>query len=61
MGEDGARGLLAICKASGITLAQDEATSVVWGMPRAAVEMGATTMQLPLSAIAHELLQMTAT
>lgn len=61
MGEDGARGLLAISKARGVTLAQDEATSVVWGMPRAAVELGATTVQLPLSTIANELLQMTRT
>jgi two-component system chemotaxis response regulator CheB len=59
MGEDGARGLLAIHKASGVTLAQDEETSVVWGMPRAAVEMGATTVQLPLASIAGELMQMT--
>lgn len=58
MGEDGARGLLAIHNASGVTLAQDEETSVVWGMPRAALDMGATTVQLPLGAIARELLQM---
>jgi len=60
MGDDGARGLLAIHEANGTTLAQDEESSVVYGMPRAAVEMGATLVQLPLAAIAHELLQMTA-
>ena len=59
MGEDGARGLLAIRRANGVTIAQDEETSVVYGMPRAAFEMGAASAQLPLSAIAHELLQMT--
>jgi two-component system chemotaxis response regulator CheB len=60
MGDDGARGLLAIYEARGVTLVQDEESSVVYGMPRAAVEIGATAAQLPLSAIAHELLQMTA-
>jgi two-component system chemotaxis response regulator CheB len=58
MGDDGALGLLAIRVANGVTLAQDEESSVVYGMPRAAVEMGATTAQLPLSAIAKELLHM---
>jgi two-component system chemotaxis response regulator CheB len=59
MGDDGARGLLAIHEAKGVTLAQDEESSVVYGMPRAAVELGATTVQLPLSAIANELIHMT--
>jgi two-component system chemotaxis response regulator CheB len=59
MGDDGARGLLAIRHANGVTLAQDEDSSVVYGMPRAAVEMGATNVQLPLSAIAGELIHMT--
>jgi two-component system chemotaxis response regulator CheB len=60
MGDDGARGLLAMRRANGVTMAQDEETCVVYGMPRAAVEMGATSAQLPLSNIAHELLLMTA-
>jgi two-component system chemotaxis response regulator CheB len=59
MGDDGARGLLAIHQAGGVTMAQDEESSVVYGMPRAAVEMGATTVQLPLSGIASQLLSMT--
>jgi two-component system, chemotaxis family, protein-glutamate methylesterase/glutaminase len=49
MGEDGAAGLLAIRSAGGHTLAQDEASSVVYGMPRAAVEKGAVEKVLSLS------------
>ena len=51
MGEDGARGLLDIKKAGGVTFAQDEATSVVFGMPRVAIEMKGTDRGVPLSAI----------
>ncbi|XXF76856.1 chemotaxis protein CheB [Myxococcaceae bacterium GXIMD 01537] len=51
MGEDGARGLLAIRNVGGVTFAQDEATSVVFGMPRAALEMRAADHGVPLSAI----------
>ena len=48
MGEDGAAGMKAIHDAGGITLAQDEASSVVYGMPRAAAELGAVDQVLPL-------------
>jgi two-component system chemotaxis response regulator CheB len=48
MGEDGARGLLSIKDEGGQTFAQDEATSVVYGMPRAAVALGAALQVLPL-------------
>ncbi|WP_430419963.1 protein-glutamate methylesterase/protein-glutamine glutaminase [Phenylobacterium sp.] len=48
MGRDGANGLLAIRQAGGRTLGQDEATCVVYGMPRAAYELGAVERQLPL-------------
>lgn len=51
MGRDGADGLLAIRRAGGHTIAQDEATSVVYGMPRAAAEIGAAGSILPLDAI----------
>jgi two-component system chemotaxis response regulator CheB len=51
MGRDGASGLLAIRRACGATLAQDEATSVVYGMPREAVLLGAAEQVLPIGAI----------
>ncbi len=52
MGRDGAIGLLALRRAGWLTIAQDEATSVVYGMPRAAAEAKAAQMILPLPAIA---------
>ena len=60
MGEDGAAGLLALRQAGGHTIAQDEATSAVYGMPRAAYLAGAVTSVLPLNAIAPEILQIAA-
>ena len=51
MGRDGAMGLRDIRGAGGITIAQDEATSVVWGMPREAVLLDAAEHVLPLSEI----------
>jgi two-component system, chemotaxis family, protein-glutamate methylesterase/glutaminase len=56
MGDDGARGLLELRQAGAATLVQDEASSVVWGMPGAAVRMGAAQEQLPLDMIAERLL-----
>lgn len=55
MGEDGAAGLAAMRALGATTLAQDEATSVVYGMPRAAVATGAAAQVLPLTAIGSEL------
>ncbi len=52
MGEDGATGLLSMLQAGCATVAQDEATCVVYGMPRAAVERGAAQKVLPLDHIA---------
>ncbi len=51
MGQDGARGLLAVRAAGGATLAQDEASSVVYGMPREAALLNAAQQILPLSDI----------
>jgi two-component system chemotaxis response regulator CheB len=53
MGSDGARGLEAIHRAGGATLAQDEGSSIVFGMPRAAIEAGAVTEVLPLHDMAR--------
>ena len=52
MGRDGGAGLLEIRRAGGPTIAQDEATSVVYGMPREAVLLGAAERVLPLGEIA---------
>ncbi|HEX9707631.1 MAG TPA: chemotaxis protein CheB, partial [Steroidobacteraceae bacterium] len=51
MGRDGAAGLLAIRAAGGVTIAQDEATSVVYGMPREAALIGAAQRILPIGDI----------
>jgi two-component system chemotaxis response regulator CheB len=56
MGDDGARGLLELRKAGAMTICQDEATSVVWGMPGAAVKLGAAVLVLPLEEIASRAL-----
>jgi two-component system chemotaxis response regulator CheB len=60
MGRDGAAGLLEIRKAGGMTIAQDEATSVVFGMPHEAARLGAAARVLPLTAIAPSLLSLVA-
>jgi len=52
MGDDGARGLLTIHQHAGQTIAQDEASSAVFGMPQAAYRIGAVTELLPLDRIA---------
>ena len=53
MGDDGARGLLQMRRAGAVTFAQDEGSSVVFGMPRAAIEMGAVDRVLPLGSLAE--------
>ena len=55
MGRDGAAGLLAMREAGAFTIAQDEASCVVYGMPKAAAEIGAAQRVLPLSQIAAEI------
>jgi two-component system chemotaxis response regulator CheB len=52
MGDDGARGLLEMYQAGALTLGQDEASCVVYGMPKEAMRMGAVMHQLPLQDIA---------
>ncbi|HLI48954.1 MAG TPA: chemotaxis response regulator protein-glutamate methylesterase [Chthonomonas sp.] len=58
MGEDGARGLYQLRQAGAFTIAQDEATSVVFGMPRAAIALGAAEFVLPLPRIAREIIRL---
>jgi two-component system, chemotaxis family, protein-glutamate methylesterase/glutaminase len=57
MGDDGADGLLEMKQAQALTIAQDEATSVVFGMPREAILRGAVDEILPLSRIAAAILR----
>ena len=57
MGDDGARGLLAMRSAGSTTVAQDEATCVVFGMPREAIALGAAAFVDPLPHIATRVLQ----
>ncbi len=57
MGADGVEGLLALRKAGGLTLAQDEASSVVHGMPRVALEKGAAEIALPPKGLARTLVR----
>ncbi|WP_447939745.1 protein-glutamate methylesterase/protein-glutamine glutaminase [Pseudoxanthomonas mexicana] len=60
MGDDGARGLLEMSQAGAPTLVQDEASSVVWGMPGAAMRLGAAKEAVPLERIAQRLLDLAA-
>ncbi len=55
MGDDGARGLLAMRQAGASTLAQDEASCIVYGMPKAALELGAVDATHPLIELAERL------
>jgi two-component system chemotaxis response regulator CheB len=57
MGDDGARGLEEMKASNAFTIAQDEATSVVFGMPKEAIARGAAIKILPLQAIAGEILR----
>ncbi len=55
MGADGARGLKQLHDVGGPTICQDEATSTVWGMPKAAIDVGAADTVLPVHEIAAEI------
>jgi two-component system, chemotaxis family, protein-glutamate methylesterase/glutaminase len=55
MGSDGAQGLLAIRHAGGVTMAQDEESSPIFGMPRSAIELGAAQQVLPPAGIIRSL------
>jgi two-component system chemotaxis response regulator CheB len=56
MGRDGAEGLLAMRQAGAATIGQDEASCVVYGMPKSAMQLGAVQLQLPLHKIADAVL-----
>ena len=56
MGKDGAEGLLELRKAGGQTIGQDEASSLIYGMPRVAFERGAVMRQCSLSQVADAIL-----
>jgi two-component system chemotaxis response regulator CheB len=58
MGDDGAAGLKELCEAGGHTLAEDESSAVVYGMPAAAVRLGAVCESLPLQCIGPRLVQL---
>lgn len=53
MGKDGAKGLERIRASGGLTIAQDEPSSVVYGMPKVAFETGAATHQIPMNEISN--------
>ena len=57
MGDDGAKGLLEMREAGAPTIAQDEQTSVVWGMPGQAVKLGAADKIMPLESIPAQIMR----
>jgi two-component system chemotaxis response regulator CheB len=56
MGDDGANGMLEMKEAGGFNIAQDEATSVVFGMPNEAIKRGSVDLVVPLTKIAETIL-----
>jgi len=56
MGSDGAKGMLELLEAGAVTTAQDEASSVVWGMPGSAVKLSAAQTVVPLKKMAEHLI-----
>jgi two-component system, chemotaxis family, protein-glutamate methylesterase/glutaminase len=59
MGADGAKGMLKIFEAGGKTVAQDEESSIVFGMPKKAIETGGVQHIVPLDEVAKKLLELT--
>ncbi len=59
MGSDGAKGLKAIRDAGGLTICQDETTSIVFGMPQAAIKINAADMVLPSHEISEKIIRLT--
>jgi two-component system chemotaxis response regulator CheB len=59
MGSDGAQGMKAIYREGGLTVGQDEASCIVYGMPRACAELGVLNRVVPLSGIPSQILQAT--
>lgn len=57
MGKDGAEGLLNMKNAGAYTIGQDESTSIVYGMPKEAYQMGGVTKVLPIEKIAEEIMK----
>jgi two-component system chemotaxis response regulator CheB len=58
MGSDGAEGMQAVARAGGITIAQDEKSSIVFGMPKQAIELEAAQLVVPLNEIAPTLIRL---
>ena len=56
MGSDGAKGMLKMRQAGARTIGQDEASCVVYGMPKEAFRVGAVEKQVPLEAVARQVL-----
>jgi two-component system chemotaxis response regulator CheB len=61
MGDDGAKGLKEMHDAGAPTVVQDEASSVVWGMPGAAVKLGAADEVVPLTRVADSVMKLVQT
>jgi two-component system chemotaxis response regulator CheB len=57
MGKDGAAGMLEMRNAGAMTIGQDEASSLIYGMPRAAFERGGVMRQVPLTHVANAILE----
>jgi two-component system chemotaxis response regulator CheB len=57
MGHDGAAGLLRMREAGAQTMGQDEGSCLIYGMPRAAKQLGAVQVEIPLSRLAERLLE----